>query len=196
MSDTAPTPEPGVADTIAATLYAHGIRHAFGMPGGEVVTLVDGLDKAGIAFHLARHETAAAAMAAGASVTTATPGLLITTVGPGLANAVNGIADAAQEHVPLVVISGIVDRPTRARYTHQVIDHKQLLQPLVKASFEVEPESAGSTVARALAIALTEPMGPVHLDLSPSVAAMTDPAPRVCLRPRFQRRRSAPTIRP
>lgn len=191
MSDTAPTPEPGVADTIAATLYAHGIRHAFGMPGGEVVTLVDGLDKAGIAFHLARHETAAAAMAAGASVTTATPGLLITTVGPGLANAVNGIADAAQEHVPLVVISGIVDRPTRARYTHQVIDHKQLLQPLVKASFEVEPESAGSTVARAIAIALTEPMGPVHLDLSPSVAAMTDPAPRVCLPTEI----STPTIR-
>jgi acetolactate synthase-1/2/3 large subunit len=167
-----------IADTIAATLHAHGIRHAFGMPGGEVVTLIDGLEAAGIRFHLARHETAAAIMAAGASVTTATPGLLVATVGPGLANAVNGIADAAQEHVPLVVISGIVDRPTRARYTHQVIDHAAMLRPLVKASFEIEPESAGPTVARALAIALAEPMGPVHLDLSPAVAAMPDPAPR------------------
>jgi acetolactate synthase-1/2/3 large subunit len=167
-----------IADTIAATLHAHGIRHAFGMPGGEVVTLIDGLEAAGIRFHLARHETAAALMAAGASVTTATPGLLVATVGPGMANAVNGIADAAQEHVPLVVISGIVDRPTRARYTHQVIDHAALLRPLVKASFEVEPESAGPTVARVLAIALAEPMGPVHLDLSPAVAAMPDPAPR------------------
>jgi acetolactate synthase-1/2/3 large subunit len=167
-----------IADTIAATLHAHGIRHAFGMPGGEVVTLIDGLEAAGIRFHLARHETAAAIMAAGASVTKATPGLLVATVGPGLANAVNGIADAAQEHVPLVVISGIVDRPTRARYTHQVIDHAALLRPLVKASFEVEPESAGPTVARALATALAEPMGPVHLDLSPAVAAMPDPAPR------------------
>lgn len=165
-----------VADTVAATLHAHGVRHAFGMPGGEVVTLIDGLEKAGIAFHLARHETAAAQMAAGASVTTATPGLLVTTVGPGLANAVNGIADATQEHVPLVVISGIVDRPTRARYTHQVIDQAALLRPLVKASFEIEPESAASTVARALALALAEPMGPVHLDLSPAVAAMAVPA--------------------
>jgi acetolactate synthase-1/2/3 large subunit len=168
-----------VVEAVAATLHAHGVRHAFGMPGGEVVTLIDGLEKAGIAFHLARHETAAASMAAGASVTTGTPGLLVTTVGPGLANSVNGIADAAQEHVPLVVISGIVDRATRARYTHQVIDHAQLLRPLVKASFEIECESAGPTVARALALALAEPMGPVHLDLSPSVAAMIDPDPRV-----------------
>lgn len=178
MPDTNKSTQPRVADTVAATLHAHGIRHAFGMPGGEVVTLIDGLERAGIAFHLARHETAAASMAAGASVTTATPGLLITTVGPGLANAVNGIADAMQEHVPLIVLSGIVDRATRARYTHQVIDHAQMLRPLVKASFEIEPESAGSTVARALATALTEPMGPVHLDLSPAVAAMRDPAPR------------------
>ncbi len=167
-----------VVEAVAATLHAHGVRHAFGMPGGEVVTLIDGLEKAGIAFHLARHETAAASMAAGASVCTGTPGLLVTTVGPGLANAVNGIADAAQEHVPLVVISGIVDRATRARYTHQVIDHAQLLRPLVKASFEIECESAGPTVARALALALAEPMGPVHLDLSPAVAAMIDPDPR------------------
>lgn len=179
MPDAIETTPARVVEAVAATLHAHGVRHAFGMPGGEVVTLIDGLEKAGIAFHLARHETAAASMAAGASITTGTSGLLVTTVGPGLANAVNGIADAAQEHVPLVVISGIVDRATRARYTHQVIDHAQLLRPLVKASFEIECESAGPTVARALALALTEPMGPVHLDLSPAVAAMVDPDPRV-----------------
>ncbi|HUG60712.1 MAG TPA: thiamine pyrophosphate-binding protein [Methylomirabilota bacterium] len=168
-----------VADTVAAVLAAHGIRHAFGMPGGEVVTLVDGLERAGISFHLARHETAAAIMAAGAHAIGGAPGVLVTTVGPGLANAVNGIADAAQERVPLVVLSGIVDRPTRARYTHQVVDHAALLRPLVKASFEIEPESAGATVARALALATAWPMGPVHLDLSPANAAKADTAPRV-----------------
>ena len=70
-------------------------------------------------------------------------------------------------------------RATRARYTHQVIDHAQLLRPLVKASFEIECESAGPTVSRALALALTHPMGPVHLDLSPAVAAMIDAHPKV-----------------
>jgi acetolactate synthase-1/2/3 large subunit len=142
------------------------------VPGGEVVALIDALQAAGIAFNLTRHETSAAIMAAGASTISGNPELLVTTVGPGLANAVNGIADALQERVPLIVMSGIVDRATRARYTHQVIDHAQLLRPLVKASFEIEPESAASTVARAIAIATTEPMGPVHLDLSPAVAAM------------------------
>jgi len=174
-----------VADIIAETLYAHGVRHAFGMPGGEVVTLIDGLEKAGIAFHLARHETAAAIMAAGASAVSGKPELLVTTVGPGLANAVNGIADASQERVPLIVISGIVDRATRARYTHQVIDHAQLLRPLVKASFEIEPESAASTMARAIAIATTEPMGPVHLDLSPSAAATASQSQDVIAPPKL-----------
>nr|WP_261337172.1 thiamine pyrophosphate-binding protein [Rhizobium leguminosarum] len=155
------------------------------MPGGEVVTLIDGLEVSGIAFHLARHETAAAIMAAGASAMTQNPELLVTTVGPGLANAVNGIADAAQERVPLIVISGIVDRPTRARYTHQVIDHAQLLRPLVKASFEIEPESAASAVARALALAMTEPMGPVHLDLSPATAAAVSPTLNVISPPKL-----------
>lgn len=180
-----------VADTIAATLRAHGVRQAFGMPGGEVVTLIDALVKAGIAFHLARHETAAALMAAGVCQVTQAPALLVTTVGPGLANAVNGIADAAQEHVPLVVISGVVDRPTRARYTHQVIDQASLMRPLVKASFEIEPESAAATVARALALATSAPMGPVHLDLSPQAAASTAPLePRAIAPPRLR----VPTI--
>ncbi|BBE71802.1 thiamine pyrophosphate-binding protein [Oharaeibacter diazotrophicus] len=160
-----------VADVVARTLAAHGVRHVFGMPGGEVVEIVDALGRAGIDFTLARHETAAAAMAAGAWAATGRPALLVTTIGPGLANAVDGIADAAQERVPLVVLSGVVDRTIRGRFTHQVIDHRALLAPLVKTSVEIEAEGAGATVARALAAALDGPAGPVHLDLSPGVAA-------------------------
>ena len=171
----ASTPTHRVADVVAAALRAAGIRFAFGMPGGEVVTLIDALQRAGIAFTLARNETAAAMMAAGASVINGAPGLLVTTLGPGLANAVNGIADAAQERTPLIVISGVVERSVRARYTHQIVDHAALLRPLVKASFEVEAEGAGAVVARAVSLAMTAPCGPVHLDFSPAVAAMTAP---------------------
>lgn len=164
-----------MADRIAETLAAHGVRAAFGMPGGEVVTLVDALGSAGIDFHLARHETQAALMAAGESLVSGAPGLLVTTLGPGLANAVNGIADAAQERTPLIVISGAVDRATRGRFTHQVIDHARLLAPLVKGSFEIAPEGATAVLARAIRLATSAPMGPVHLDLSPEVAAATSP---------------------
>ena len=103
-----------VADTVARSLAAAGVRHAFGMPGGEVVTLIDALAEARIRFVLARHETAAAIMGAGAATVTGAPGLLVTTLGPGLANAVNGIADAAQERMPLLVVSGVVERSIRA----------------------------------------------------------------------------------
>ena len=164
-----------IADLVARTFYLAGIRHAFGMPGGEVVTFIDALEHAGIRFVLARNETAAAMMAAGAHAMTGAPGLLVTTLGPGLANAVNGIADASQEHAALIIVSGIVERPLRGRYTHQILDHAALLRPLVKASFEIEPEGAAAIAARALALAGARPWGPVHLDLSPSVAAL--PAP-------------------
>lgn len=161
-----------VADAVAEALAAHGIDVAFGMPGGEVVTLLDALGRAGIRFVLARQETSAAIMAAGAFAAKGAPGLLVTTIGPGLANAVNGIADAVQERVPLIVISGVADHAVRARYTHQVLDHAALLRPLVKASFEIEAEGAGAAVARAIALACAEPMGPVHLDLAPGTALL------------------------
>ena len=161
-----------VADRVAQACHAHGIRHAFGMPGGEVVTLIDALVAQGIHFVLARNETAAAMMGAGTDPSARIPGLLVTTLGPGLANAINGIADAVQERNPLLVISGVVERNLRARYTHQIIDHAAMLHPLVKASFEIEPESAAVTVTRAIALAMTPPFGPVHLDLSPATAAL------------------------
>ncbi|WP_460452320.1 thiamine pyrophosphate-binding protein [Alsobacter sp. SYSU BS001988] len=165
-----------VADRLAAGLRAAGVRHAFGMPGGEVIAFVDALERAGVRFVLARDETAAAIMAAGASAAGGAPGVLVTTLGPGLANAVNGIADAWQERAPLLVVSGVVDRAIRGRYTHQVVDHAALLRPLVKASFEIEAESAEPVLARALRLALTPPYGPVHCDLSPAVADMPAPA--------------------
>jgi len=172
-----------VADLIARTLWAAGIRHAFGMPGGEVVTFIDALERAGIRFVLARNETAAAMMAAGAHAVTVAPGLLVTTLGPGLANAVNGIADASQEHAALLVVSGIVERPLRGRYTHQILNHAALLHPLVKASFEIEPEGAAAITLRALALATTLPCGPVHLDLSPGTAALPAPAGAAAIPP-------------
>lgn len=166
-----PSSDDRVADIAARTLHNHGVRLAFGMPGGEVVTFVDALEKAGIRFVLARHETAAAFMAAGSSVTHAAPGLLVTTVGPGLTNALNGIADAAQEHVPLIVVSGVVDHALRHRYTHQVYDQADLVRPMVKASLEVEDVGVGATMARAIRLAMRAPAGPVHVDLAPGTAA-------------------------
>lgn len=171
------------ADLVARTLYAHGVRHAFGIPGGEVVTLIDALERAGIRFVLCRHETAAAIMAAGASAASGAPGLLVTTLGPGLTNAVNGIADAAQEHVPLIVISAAVEHGLRGRYTHQIFDQAALMQPLVKGGFEIERHGSAATTARAIRLAARAPMGPVYLQLAPDTAAKAAPDSEDVARP-------------
>lgn len=157
-----------VADIVARTLAEHGVRHSFGMPGGEVLTLVDALNLAGVQFVLARHETAAAIMAEGAATLSGAPGVLLTTLGPGLANAVNGIADASQEHLPLIVLCAAVDHGVRSRYTHQILDQAGLLKEIVKGCFEVEPQGAGAVVARAIRLAMTPPMGPVYVAVSPA----------------------------
>ena len=159
-----------IADVVARTLANYGARQAFGMPGGEVVTLIDALNVAGVEFTLTRQESGAAIMAAGYATATGRPGILVTTLGPGLTNAINGIADASQEHVPLIVLSGVVDHAVRGRYTHQIIDQRALVRSLVKGCFEVEAEGAGAVAARALELALAHPMGPVLIELAPATA--------------------------
>ncbi|MEL6480001.1 MAG: thiamine pyrophosphate-binding protein, partial [Pseudomonadota bacterium] len=71
------------ADLVAARLARAGVSHAFGIPGGEVVAIIDALVRHGIDFRLARHENAAGFMAEGTWHATGAPGVLVATVGPG-----------------------------------------------------------------------------------------------------------------
>jgi hypothetical protein len=89
------------ADVIAKKLAAAGCRFAFGIPGGEVLAIVDALARAGIRFVLTRHENPAGFMAEGVWHAAGAPGILVATIGPGVANAVNTIANAGQDRVPL-----------------------------------------------------------------------------------------------
>src|SRR6056297_1870669 len=123
------------ADRLARRLHEAGCRHAFGLPGGEVLTLVDALEKAGIAFHLAAHETAAGFMAEGVHHMDGAPAILVATVGPGLVNATNVIANAEQDRVPMIVLAGCVDADEALTYTHQVLDHRAVFGPITKATF-------------------------------------------------------------
>lgn len=164
------------AEAIAEGLAGAGCRHAFGMPGGEVLVLLDALDRAGVAFTLCKNENAAGFMAEGAWQATGAPGVLLTTVGPGLANGVNAIANAYQEQVPLIVLSGCIAPAQASRFTHQVIDQQALMAPITKASFRVAEGIAGVIVEKALALARADPPGPVHIDLPDSLAKSPAPA--------------------
>ncbi|HEY9536049.1 MAG TPA: thiamine pyrophosphate-binding protein, partial [Kiloniellaceae bacterium] len=158
------------ADLVARRLHEAGCRFAFGMPGGEVLTLVDALEAAGIRFVLAKHETAAGFMAEGVWQCTGAPGILVATVGPGVVNAVNVIANAEQDRVPLIVLTGCVDETEALTYTHQVLDHQQVLRPIAKASFRLTAEGADVIADKAVAIATESRAGPVHIDVPIAVA--------------------------
>ncbi|MDF2232215.1 thiamine pyrophosphate-binding protein [Albimonas sp. CAU 1670] len=166
---------PTSADAIAMRLHAAGVRHAFGVPGGEVLALIEALERNGIAFHLARHENAAGFMAEAAWHATGAPAVLVATVGPGIANAVNVIANAQQDRVPLIALSGRIPEAQALTYSHQVMDHQAVLRPLVKASFEARAGACAPMIDKAVRLALDPRPGPVHIDLPIPVAAALEP---------------------
>ncbi|WP_269584146.1 thiamine pyrophosphate-binding protein [Roseibium sp. Sym1] len=165
------------ADIIAGKLHSAGCRHAFGIPGGEVLALMQALDQAGLNFVLVKHENAGGFMAEGGWHADGAPGVLLATLGPGAANAINVVANAWQDRVPLIFLTGCVDQAEAESYTHQVFDHQQLLRPIVKASFSARLGALDVMMEKALAIALDGQPGPVHIDVPIKVAETETPEP-------------------
>lgn len=158
------------ADIIGTVLKQAGATHAFGIPGGEVLALMQGLDAAGLRFVLVKHENAGGFMAEGLWHMTGALPVLLATLGPGVANAVNVVANAMQDRVPLIFLTGCVDAAEAKTYTHQVFDHQALLRPVVKGSFRLEAGSVGAVMAEAIALARSGQPGPVHVDVPIGVA--------------------------
>lgn len=176
MSDTAPRdPAMTGADVIGRMLAQAGATHAFGIPGGEVLALMQGLDAAGLRFVLVKHENAGGFMAEGHWHMTGALPVLVATLGPGVANAVNVVANAMQDRVPLIFLTGCVDAAEAESYTHQVFDHQALLRPIVKATFRASAGAVGTVMAKAIAIARSGQPGPVHVDVPIGVAEGAEP---------------------
>jgi len=163
------------AEIIAQRLFDAGVRHAFGIPGGEVLTLMDALQNAGISFQLVKHENAGGFMAEGTHHYTKAPCVLLATVGPGVANAVNAVVNAYQDQVPLIYLTGCVDEHVAHTYTHQVFDHVELLKSVTKASFTAVDGAVDVVIDKAVSIAMEGRPGPVLVDVPISVAAKQQP---------------------
>ena len=173
-------------DVLAQRLALAGCRFAFGMPGGEVLTLLEALRAAGIDFRMAKHENAAGFMAEGTSHRSGAPGILLATIGPGAANCINVAANALQDRVPLIILTGCLEDAETLTYTHQVMDHQAVFRPVVKASFKLSAKNVNVLADKALRIALDGRPGPVHIDVpmalaeqaSDETAAVRNPGPR------------------
>ncbi|HMS94045.1 MAG TPA: thiamine pyrophosphate-dependent enzyme, partial [Tabrizicola sp.] len=87
------------------------------------------------------------------------------------------VANAMQDRVPLIFLTGCVDAAEAETYTHQVFDHQAMLRPVVKGSFRLAAGAVGFGMAKAIALATSGPPGPVHVDVPAGVAEAVAAAP-------------------
>jgi acetolactate synthase-1/2/3 large subunit len=103
------------------------------------------------------------------SEVTGCPGACLTTLGPGVASVVNGVACGLLERAPLIVFTDTY--ASTADFPHQRLDHRALLEPVTKWSATISAESADEVIVDALARAMAHPRGPVHIDCPGDVLA-------------------------
>ena len=156
-----------VAAYIARTLRARGVKRVFALCGGHIMPIWMRLDAEGITIVDVRDERAAVHMAQAHAELTGKIGVALATAGPGLTNAITGIANAHVSRAPVLVISGIPPKAQENRGALQDIDHTQLVRPITRYARTVrEPNLVPAELDEALARALgegSEP-GPAFLD--------------------------------
>jgi acetolactate synthase-1/2/3 large subunit len=167
---------PTLADAIVRDLRDRGVRTLFGVPGGgSNLDLMAAAGRAGLPFVLTATETAAAIAALAQAEVTGGLGACLTTLGPGAASVVNGVACAFLDRAPVVVFTDTYPAATSAAFMHQRLDHRAIMAPITKTSAVLTPESALPTLAHAIDSALAGPPGPVHLDCPGNVLSSAAP---------------------
>jgi acetolactate synthase-1/2/3 large subunit len=162
---------PTAADVLADVFAQLGVSRIFGVPGGgSSLDLIEASARVGIPFTLARHEGSAVMMATACAEVTGSPGAVLVTKGPGLANAANGVANASLERAPVLLVTDGFS-PTQAGYvTHQVYDQAAFMAPLVRGYAVTSGPDLGARVADLLASMHGPCRGPAVLEMTGEAA--------------------------
>jgi acetolactate synthase-1/2/3 large subunit len=129
------------AEALVRQLESYGVEYVFGLCGHTNIACLDALGRSDIQFVISRHEQAAAHAADGYARMTGKPGVLLVHVGPGMMNAVTGVATAALDSVPLVTIAGDIPSYYHGRHPHQEVnlhtdaDQTAIYRPFVKRAW-------------------------------------------------------------
>jgi acetolactate synthase-1/2/3 large subunit len=160
------------AEILVKALQAESVKYVWGYPGGAVLHIYDAFYKQESIQHvLVRHEQAAVHAADGYARATGDVGVALVTSGPGLTNAVTGIATAYMDSIPLVVISGQVPTAAIGLDAFQECDTVGITRPIVKHNFLVKnAEDLAETMKKAFHIARTGRPGPVVVDVPKDVS--------------------------
>src|SRR5260370_3332063 len=169
------------ADLIIRTREANGVTRGFGIPSGNVLPLMEAMRTGGVEFVLTAHEGSAGFAADVTGRMTGAPGLCIATLGPGATNLATGVGGAFLDRSPLIAITCNLNTDQLGRRIQMWIDHHALFKPIPKTTPRLEPRCAAGTGTQHIALTLTEPKAPVHLDFppnSPAAPPTTPTAPR------------------
>ncbi len=160
------------AEILVKSLQAEGVKYLWGYPGGAVLHIYDALYKQDSMLHvLVRHEQAAVHAADGYARATGDVGVALVTSGPGLTNAVTGIATAYMDSIPMVIISGQVPTAAIGQDAFQECDTVGITRPIVKHNFLVkDARDMAETLKKAFHIARTGRPGPVVVDIPKDVS--------------------------
>src|SRR3954468_14598509 len=138
------------AAAVARAIADAGITRVFGLPGGEVLVLMDELRRAGIDFVLMRHEANAGIAAAVYGKLQRQPGVVLATLGPGAANLMLPLANAYLDQEPLLAISAQIPGEFSASHTHQLLPLHDIYRPMTRCVDAITAQNVGSVVAHAL----------------------------------------------
>ncbi len=160
------------AEILIKALQAENVKHVWGYPGGAVLYIYDAFYKQDTIQHvLVRHEQAAVHAADGYARATGDVGVALVTSGPGVTNAVTGIATAYMDSIPMVIITGQVPTPAIGLDAFQECDTVGITRPIVKHNFLVKDvRDLAMTLKKAFHIARTGRPGPVVVDIPKDVS--------------------------
>lgn len=170
-----------VAFQLVKFLEARGVEKVFGLCGHTVIGFLDALKESKIKFISVRHEQIAAHAADGYSRGKGcrVPGVLLTHLGPGLANATTGVAEAGLNSIPMVVIAGDVPSCYFGRHPHQEVNlhadasQYEIFRPFVKRAWRVDrPELLPEVMDKAFRLAVTGRPGPVLVSVPMDIFSM------------------------
>ncbi len=165
------------ADIVCRSLAAEGVEFVFGYPGGAVLVIYDAIyNQKAFSHILVRHEQAAVHAADAYARSTGRPGVALVTSGPGVTNAVTGIATAYMDSIPMVIITGQVPTYAIGQDAFQECDTVGITRPCVKHNFLVKDVGdLAETIKKAFYVATTGRPGPVVVDVPKDVSMAKAP---------------------
>ena len=172
-----PPTEPNGSEILVKCLQAENVKFLWGYPGGAVLYIYDALYKQETIEHvLVRHEQAAVHAADGYARATGDVGVALVTSGPGVTNAITGIATAYMDSIPMVIITGQVPTAAIGLDAFQECDTVGITRPVVKHNFLVKDvRDLAMTLKKAFHIARTGRPGPVVVDIPKDVSMAKAP---------------------